>query len=235
MTWNGPDTGSKPVIQFVLGGRHFAVGASHMGQRMELKCLNVMWCEIAIDEQKEKINMDTIQNFKNMCSPWSGDFRWFLQALIYTFTREIFVYFFIAIFLTSQWRILTCTCSAQVTTNFFIFKSIETAVNVGYACKLMDPDTKLFKGVELRSGVWVRPHTQTSIFKYKDIFNKYQKFHYREILQSFRPELCLNKDKESHVWSTHNMSQWSKAAVVVDGFELVSIWFCLYIPRMIIN
>ncbi|XP_053369537.1 phospholipid-transporting ATPase IC, partial [Clarias gariepinus] len=30
----------------------------------------------------------------------------------------------------------------------------ETAVNVGYACKLMDPDTKLFKGVELRSGVW---------------------------------------------------------------------------------
>ncbi|XP_053094267.1 phospholipid-transporting ATPase IC [Pangasianodon hypophthalmus] len=67
----------------------------------------------------------------------------------------------------------------------------ETAVNVGYACKLMDPDTKLFQGEELR-----------------------------EILQSPCPELCFNKGKVSDVWSTHKMSQWHEAAIVVDGFEL---------------
>lgn len=31
------------------------------------------------------------------------------------------------------------------------FFSTETAVNVGYACKLMDPDTILIEGEELRS------------------------------------------------------------------------------------
>ncbi|XP_053490338.1 phospholipid-transporting ATPase VD [Ictalurus furcatus] len=72
----------------------------------------------------------------------------------------------------------------------------ETAVNVGYACKLIDPDTKLFQGEELR-----------------------------EILQSPCQELCFNKNKVSHVWSTHKMSQWRKSAVVVDGFELVSIMY----------
>lgn len=51
---------------------------------------------------------------------------------------------------------------------------------------------------------------------------------FRGILQSPFPEFCFNKGKVSHVWSTHKMSQWSKAAIVVDGFELVSISFCEY-------
>lgn len=46
---------------------------------------------------------------------------------------------------------------------------------------------------------------------------------FREILQSPWPELCYNKGKVSQVWSTHKIFQWSKAAIVVDGFELVSI------------
>lgn len=33
---------------------------------------------------------------------------------------------------------------------FYLFPT-ETAVNVGYACKLMDPDTTLIQGEELRS------------------------------------------------------------------------------------
>ncbi|KAK3561561.1 hypothetical protein QTP86_008941 [Hemibagrus guttatus] len=67
----------------------------------------------------------------------------------------------------------------------------ETAVSVGYACKLVDPDTKLFQGKELS-----------------------------DILHSPCPELCFSKRKVSYVWSTHTTSQWSKAAIVVDGFEL---------------
>ncbi|KAI5620717.1 phospholipid-transporting ATPase IC isoform X2, partial [Silurus asotus] len=67
----------------------------------------------------------------------------------------------------------------------------ETAVNVGYACKLMDPDTKLIQKEELR-----------------------------EILQSPRPELSVDKGKVSHIWSTQKMFQGSKTAIVVDGFEL---------------
>lgn len=49
---------------------------------------------------------------------------------------------------------------------------------------------------------------------------------FREILQSPCPQICFKKGKVSQVWSTHKMSEWSKAAVVVDGFELVSIRFC---------
>ncbi|XP_058256418.1 phospholipid-transporting ATPase IC [Hemibagrus wyckioides] len=67
----------------------------------------------------------------------------------------------------------------------------ETAVSVGYACKLVDPETKLIQGKELS-----------------------------DILHSPCPELCFSKHKVSYVWSTHTMSQWSKAAIVVDGFEL---------------
>ncbi|KAK2868944.1 hypothetical protein Q7C36_000815 [Tachysurus vachellii] len=67
----------------------------------------------------------------------------------------------------------------------------ETAVNVGYACKLVDADTKIFQGQELR-----------------------------DILYSPSLELCCNKGKVSFVWSTHPKPPWSKAAIVVDGFEL---------------
>uniref|UniRef100_A0A8B9KZG7 Phospholipid-transporting ATPase n=1 Tax=Astyanax mexicanus TaxID=7994 RepID=A0A8B9KZG7_ASTMX len=70
----------------------------------------------------------------------------------------------------------------------------ETAVNVGYACKLMDPDTRLLQGEELR-----------------------------QLLQSPTTEVSFHKDKESLVWSTDKMSQKSKAAIVVDGFELAEL------------
>ncbi|XP_035378976.1 phospholipid-transporting ATPase IC [Electrophorus electricus] len=70
----------------------------------------------------------------------------------------------------------------------------ETAVNVGYACKLMDPDTCLLQGEELR-----------------------------QLLQSPSPEVCFHKNKDPHVWSTDKVSQMSKAALVIDGFELTEL------------
>lgn len=54
---------------------------------------------------------------------------------------------------------------------------------------------------------------------------KSKHFIFREILQSSCPELSFTQGKPSAVWSTHKTSQWSKAAIVVDGFELVSIGF----------
>ncbi|XP_076880679.1 phospholipid-transporting ATPase IC [Brachyhypopomus gauderio] len=70
----------------------------------------------------------------------------------------------------------------------------ETAVNVGYACKLVDPDTYLLQGKELR-----------------------------QLLQSPSSEVCFHKKRRSHIWSTDKVSQMSKAALVVDGFELVEL------------
>ncbi|XP_017572271.1 phospholipid-transporting ATPase IC [Pygocentrus nattereri] len=49
----------------------------------------------------------------------------------------------------------------------------ETAVNVGYACKLMDPDTRLLQGEELR-----------------------------QLLQSPTADVYFHKDKESLIWNT---------------------------------
>ncbi|TTK63268.1 Phospholipid-transporting ATPase IK [Bagarius yarrelli] len=40
------------------------------------------------------------------------------------------------------------------------------------------------------------------------------------VLTGDKTELYFNKSKVSKVWSTHTVSQWSKAAIVVDGFEL---------------
>ncbi|XP_062869479.1 phospholipid-transporting ATPase IC [Trichomycterus rosablanca] len=70
----------------------------------------------------------------------------------------------------------------------------ETAVNVGYACKLLDPDARLLQGDDLR-----------------------------QFLQSSTAEVCFNKDKGSKVWTTNKAWRESKPALVLDGFELTEL------------
>ncbi|KAI7791325.1 putative phospholipid-transporting ATPase IC [Triplophysa rosa] len=66
----------------------------------------------------------------------------------------------------------------------------ETAVNVGYACKLMDPDTALIQGEELR-----------------------------QLLDSPSPDVRA-MSKEPEVWITDRKSVKSKTALVIAGPEL---------------
>ncbi|XP_042605483.1 phospholipid-transporting ATPase IC [Cyprinus carpio] len=69
----------------------------------------------------------------------------------------------------------------------------ETAVNVGYACKLMDPDTILIQGEELR-----------------------------QLLESPSPDVHV-MSKEPEVWITDRRAVKSKAALVVSGPELAEM------------
>ncbi|XP_039550930.1 phospholipid-transporting ATPase IC isoform X2 [Pimephales promelas] len=73
----------------------------------------------------------------------------------------------------------------------------ETAVNVGYACKLMDPDTILIEGEELR-----------------------------QLLESPSPDVRL-MSKQTEVWTTDRRAEKSKAAIVISGPELpmYESWF----------
>ncbi|KAK2906994.1 hypothetical protein Q8A67_005979 [Cirrhinus molitorella] len=69
----------------------------------------------------------------------------------------------------------------------------ETAVNVGYACKLMDPDTTLIQGEELR-----------------------------QLLESPSPDIHV-MSKEPEVWITDRRAVKSKAALVISGPELAKL------------
>ncbi|KAI4899997.1 hypothetical protein NFI96_014505, partial [Prochilodus magdalenae] len=73
---------------------------------------------------------------------------------------------------------ISCLRRAGVKVWVLTGDKIETAVNVGYACKLMDPDTRLLQGEELR-----------------------------QLLQSPTPEVYFHMDKESLVWSTDKRSK----------------------------
>ncbi|XP_016395800.1 phospholipid-transporting ATPase IC [Sinocyclocheilus rhinocerous] len=69
----------------------------------------------------------------------------------------------------------------------------ETAVNVGYACKLMDPDTTLIQGEELR-----------------------------QLLESPSPDVHV-MSKEPEVWITDRRAVKGKAALVISGPELAEL------------
>lgn len=111
-------------------------------------------------------------------------------------------------------------------------------------CRLcLQADGSRYKTVSRRGAQVSSMDTQTFVFIYKHKFlnwliyqcsGEYLQWQFfRGILQSPFPEFSFNKGKVSHVWSTHKMSQWSKAAIVVDGFELVSISFCEYMHTSI--
>ncbi|KAL7866652.1 hypothetical protein AOLI_G00144660 [Acnodon oligacanthus] len=68
----------------------------------------------------------------------------------------------------------------------------ETAVNVGYACKLMDPDTRLLQGEELR-----------------------------QLLQSPTPDICFHKDKESLIWNTEKSGKAAIVVAGFELAELI--------------
>ncbi|XP_055363620.1 probable phospholipid-transporting ATPase IM [Betta splendens] len=67
----------------------------------------------------------------------------------------------------------------------------ETAVNIGYSCKLLDPDTKLLEWQELR-----------------------------QILQCPDPGASFFKATQSEVWAVDNKTTRAKTAVVLTGPEL---------------
>ncbi|MED6238898.1 hypothetical protein ATANTOWER_031852, partial [Ataeniobius toweri] len=67
----------------------------------------------------------------------------------------------------------------------------ETAVNIGYSCKLLDPDSRLLEWQELR-----------------------------QILQSADPQVSFFKAKQTELWATHKQMARAKTSVVLTGSEL---------------
>ncbi|XP_059196383.1 phospholipid-transporting ATPase IC [Centropristis striata] len=67
----------------------------------------------------------------------------------------------------------------------------ETAVNIGYSCKLLDPDTRLLEWQELR-----------------------------QILQSPDPGVSFFKAKQTELWAVDKQTAGEKTAVVLTGPEL---------------
>uniref|UniRef100_A0A4W5NSU8 Phospholipid-transporting ATPase n=1 Tax=Hucho hucho TaxID=62062 RepID=A0A4W5NSU8_9TELE len=72
----------------------------------------------------------------------------------------------------------------------------ETAVNIGYACRLLDPDTRLLEGDELR-----------------------------QLLQSPDPEITFSKGKGTELWCVDRERAGEKSALVLTGPELVNIHY----------
>ncbi|KAM6962998.1 phospholipid-transporting ATPase IC [Aplochiton taeniatus] len=68
----------------------------------------------------------------------------------------------------------------------------ETAINIGYSCRLLDPDTRLLDGEELR-----------------------------QLLQSPDPEISLSKGRQTEMWCVEReMAAGEKIALVLTGPEL---------------
>ncbi|XP_063057432.1 phospholipid-transporting ATPase IC [Engraulis encrasicolus] len=72
----------------------------------------------------------------------------------------------------------------------------ETAVNVGYACRLMDPDTSLLQGEQLR-----------------------------QLLQSSDPDVAVRQKKKSEIWSTKTDKSMlaDNSTIVINGLELAEL------------
>ncbi|XP_036374982.1 phospholipid-transporting ATPase IC [Megalops cyprinoides] len=70
----------------------------------------------------------------------------------------------------------------------------ETAVNIGYSCSLLDPDTTLLQAEELR-----------------------------QLLQSPDPEISLSKGNESGYWGKDRKREGNRMALVITGPELVEM------------
>nr|XP_054585972.1 phospholipid-transporting ATPase IC [Nothobranchius furzeri]XP_054585973.1 phospholipid-transporting ATPase IC [Nothobranchius furzeri] len=66
----------------------------------------------------------------------------------------------------------------------------ETAVNVGYSCRLLDPDSRLLEWQELR-----------------------------QILQSLDPQVNFDKARQTDLWAAHKIAR-VKTSVVLTGSEL---------------
>ncbi|XP_014907066.1 phospholipid-transporting ATPase IC [Poecilia latipinna] len=67
----------------------------------------------------------------------------------------------------------------------------ETAVNIGYACRLLHPESRLLEWQELR-----------------------------QILQSADPQVSFFKAKQTELWATHKEMARAKTSVVLTGSEL---------------
>uniref|UniRef100_A0A096M158 Phospholipid-transporting ATPase n=1 Tax=Poecilia formosa TaxID=48698 RepID=A0A096M158_POEFO len=80
----------------------------------------------------------------------------------------------------------------------------ETAVNIGYACRLLHPESRLLEWQELRSA-----------FIHEILFCSR-----RQILQSADPQVSFFKAKQTELWATHKEMARAKTSVVLTGSEL---------------
>lgn len=99
----------------------------------------------------------------------------------------------------------------------------ETAVNIGYSCKLLDPDTRLLEWQELRlSLIKYTQNIHTHMFTHQHYLIDLCVCLCRQILQSPDPGVSFFKARQTELWAVDNKTSEEKTAVVLTGPELVN-------------
>lgn len=94
---------------------------------------------------------------------------------------------------------------------------LETAVNIGYSCKLLDPDARLLEWQDLRSVTAMRINVTP-----KNIWSISTMFACRQILQSADPQVSFMKARQMELWATSKENAPAKVSLVFTGPELVT-------------
>lgn len=109
---------------------------------------------------------------------------------------------------------LSLSCSL-----FSLLVLVETAVNIGYSCKLLDPDTRLLEWQELRLAmIKIHKHTHTLTPAHWSLYV----CPCRQILQSPDPGVSFFKARQTELWAVDKQAAGAKTAVVLTGPELVN-------------
>lgn len=103
----------------------------------------------------------------------------------------------------------------------FVFVLVETAVNIGYSCKLLDPDTRLLDWQELRLSTMKYRHNTGTLSSHitSCVFVCLTR---RQILKSPDPGVSFFKARQTELWAVDKEMAGTKAAVVLTGPELVN-------------
>lgn len=106
--------------------------------------------------------------------------------------------------------------------SFFVL--VETAVNIGYSCKLLDPDTRLLEWEELRLAMIKKKKQYTHT-----LMHTLTQSHWllcvcpcRQILQFPDPGVNFFKARQTDLWAIDKEMTGAKTAVVLTGPELVN-------------
>lgn len=97
-------------------------------------------------------------------------------------------------------------------------------MNIGYSCKLLDPDIRLLEWRQLRWAAIKIPNSRqehSRAHKYINISPPCS-VHVREILQSSDPGASFRKARHKEVWAVEKEGGGTKTAVVLTGPELVN-------------
>lgn len=111
------------------------------------------------------------------------------------------------------------------TLSFFVL--VETAVNIGYSCKLLYPDTRLLEWQELRLAMIqnTQMDTGTCTHSYR-LIDLCVFWPCRQILQSPDPVVSFSKARQTELWAVDKETAAAKTAVVLTGPELVNTGLC---------